>query len=204
MQPTTTQTPSSMQDPCTGDAPPIPDLAGLGRGVMADLQTLLGEIQSVFALMEHAEDEISQAMRRHPGHADRLWHSFSLLTPTLDHLSTEMVYRAHCRELLERVAHGADTRPATAAECCVALMRVGLTVPLSTTAFGLYMRLWAYAELPDLGLDAETRAHYEALRGRQIDDHEQWLRTKLRQDQRTLPAAIEHVRMCPHSQRTQQ
>jgi hypothetical protein len=115
-----------------------------------------------------------------------------------------VVYRAHCRELLDRVARGEDTRQATAAECCAALMETSLAAPLSTSAAGLYPRLWAYAELPDLGFDKGTRAHYEALKGHQIDDHEQWLRTTLRRDQRKLPTEIPHVRMCPHSQHTQQ
>jgi hypothetical protein len=174
-------------------------------GTTNPLQSLVGEIQSAFALMEHAEDEICRAMKRHPTHADRIWHSFSLLPPTLGRLHTEIVYRAHCRELLNRVAIGEDTRTATAAECCVALMETSLAVPLSTTAMGLYMRLWTYAKLPDLGFrDRDPREHYEALKGSQIDDHERWLRHKLRQDWRTQPADIPHVRMCPHSQHAQQ
>jgi hypothetical protein len=132
METTTTQAPGDTGDPRTSEASPPTDLDGQlpdGRDVMADLQALVGEMQSVFSLIEHAEDEISQAMQRHPGHADRIWHSFSLLTPTLDRLATEVVYRAHCRELLDRVARGEDTRPATAAECCVALMETSLAAP---------------------------------------------------------------------------
>lgn len=170
-----------------------------GAAALADqIGKLRSEMESAFTLMDYAEDEIASAIRRHPDHADRLWHSFQLLTPTLDDLGHEVVYRAHCRELLNRVTLGEDTRPATAAECCVALMRTSLTAPLTAAAFGLYLRLWACAELPDLGLDAQTREHYEALHGTLIDDREQWLRTRLRHNERVMPAQITHVQGCPH------
>ncbi|MEJ3741778.1 hypothetical protein WEI85_00550 [Actinomycetes bacterium KLBMP 9797] len=174
-----------------------------GRDLVADsLQSFYADIKAAIALTDFAEDEIAQAMARHPVHADRIWHSFDLLKPTLERLDHEVVYRAHCAELLDRVAHNHDTRPATSAECCVALIRVSLTAPLKTAAFGLYLRLWADANFSDLGL-GETRQHYEALVGSQIDGHELWLRHRMRQDWRTLPTDIQHVRLCPHTRRAQ-
>ena len=140
-----------------------------GESGLADLlQPLLGDVQAGLDLVDTGEDEICRAMLRH--HADRIWHSFPLLEPTGDRLAAEPVFRAHCRELLDRVARGADTRPATAAECVIALLETGRAVPLSTSAIGLYLRMWDHAGLPDLRWGANGRAHYEALKGDQIDD----------------------------------
>ena len=182
--------------------PRHPHAQQIGRDRNSDrLACLLGDIESALALTSHAEDEISDAMTRNPAHADRIWHSFRLLIPTFDRLHYEVVYRAHCRELLHRVAHDLDTRPATSAECCVAMMHTSKSAPLKTSAVGLYLRLWDHAELPELGFGAPTRQHYEAIAGSQIDDHERWLRHTLRQDWRSVPANIEHVRLCPYTQR---
>ena len=98
------------------------------------------------------------------------------------------MYRSHCRELLDRVAHGADTRPGTAAECCAALSEASLRAPLHSSAVGLYARMWRLAGLPPTAL-TEVSGHYEALDGALIDDHEAWLRRRLRQDWRVLPGS---------------
>ncbi|MEU7906402.1 hypothetical protein [Actinoplanes sp. NPDC049118] len=144
-------------------------------------------LQTVFDAMTLAEDEISKAQDRHPQAKDDIWRSFILLTPTSDVLArNDLVFRAHCRELLDRVAAGADTRPGTAAECCVALCEVSQRVPLNTSAAGLYARMWKQAELPPIEL-GDASVHYEALEGALIDDQEQLLRTKLRQPTRQLP-----------------
>ncbi len=150
----------------------------------ADTQIGLG---SAFDAIRLAEDEISAAQKRHPGAADRIWDSFLLLTPTNDLLTrNDLVFRSHCQELLDRVAAGTDTRPGTAAECCVALCEISQRTPLTTAAAGLYARMWQHAGLPPTEL-GDTTVHYEALEGALIDDHEQILRTKLRQPERQLP-----------------
>ena len=97
------------------------------------------------------------------------------------------MYRSHCRELLDRVAAGEDTRPGTTAECWGALRETSLRVPLSTSAAGLYARTWRLAQLPP-GELADASGHYEALQGPLIDEHEAWLRTKLRQPWRVPPS----------------
>lgn len=141
-----------------------------------------------------AEEEIQTAMVRHPAAADPIWHTFSLLVLTGSKVGpTEAVYRAHCRELLDRVALRADLRPGTAVECCVALCEVSTAVPLNTVAAGLYHRVWALAGLPEMG----NREHYEALRSSEIDDAEQMLRAKLSQPWRQLPKVLKHRRLCP-------
>jgi hypothetical protein len=81
-----------------------------------------------FERMEWAEQEIAAAQARHPQQAGRIWHSFSLFQPNpgLGRMTSEMVYRSHCREILDRVAAGEDTRPGTAAEGCCALRNMSL------------------------------------------------------------------------------
>jgi len=143
-----------------------------------------------------AEEEIQAAMARHPAAADPIWHAFALLVPTGAKVGlTDAVYRSHCRELLDRVALGADLRAGTAAECCVALCEVSTAVPLNTVAAGLYHRVWALAGLPEMG----NRDHYEALRSSEIDDAEWMLRAKLSQPWRRLPKPIVHRTLCPAS-----
>ncbi|GIH16129.1 hypothetical protein [Rugosimonospora africana] len=154
-----------------------------------DLPELIGDIKRlldpIFDAMSVAEDEISAAQQRHPDAADRIWRSFPLLRPTDGLTTNNLVYRAHCRELLDRVAAGANTKPGTAAECCWALCEVSQRVPLNTTAAGLYSRMWRLAGLPPVNL-ADNGGHYEALAGGQIDDYEAVLRQRLRQDWRAL------------------
>jgi hypothetical protein len=152
-----------------------------------EVDQLKAALAPAFQAMEWAEEEIETARNQIPGSrvAGRIKTSFMLLRPTHDLMSTEVVYRSHCREILERVARNQDTRPGTAAECCIALSVTSLEVPLSTTAAGLYARMWKLADLPDAAL-ADTAEHYEALEGQSIDDAEVWLRNKLRQDWRRL------------------
>lgn len=97
------------------------------------LASLLSDITNAVGTTEDqwtwAEDEIVQVTRRHPHVADDLFHRFSLLQPTSHRMATQFVYRSHCRELLDRVANGNDTRPGTAAEVCLALLEVSLITP---------------------------------------------------------------------------
>ena len=153
--------------------------------VIAGISSALGPL---FDAMIWAEDEIDAAMHRHPSAAGRIHRSFLLLRPTQPLMRTAMVYRSHCRELLDRVARGEDTRPGTAAECCIALSGTSLLAPLRGSAVGLYARMWRQAGLPPAALTAASE-HSEALDGSLIDDHETWLRRRLRQPWRTLPPA---------------
>lgn len=156
--------------------------------------TLIGAIDSAFGRMDWAEDEIENAGREHPEEADLIWHSFGMLVPTHDLMRTEMVYRAHCREILARVVAGEDTRPGTAAECCCACCETSQIAPLHGAGVGLYMRMWSAAGFPEID---ERSIHYEALSGPAIDEHERTLRAKLRSEDRHLPEVIEHVARCP-------
>ncbi|WP_280222030.1 hypothetical protein [Nocardia neocaledoniensis] len=142
---------------------------------------------ATFRQLEWAEDEIHRAQQAHPDVADVLHHSFSLLTATEERMATEFVYRAHARELLERVATGVSTKPGTSVEVVLSLMRASLVTPLNTTAFGLYVRMWRQAGLPAVdGLGGDLGEHYEALNASRIDEFEAIARRKLAQPSRVL------------------
>jgi len=147
---------------------------------------LVDGLAGLFEQMEWAEDEIEKAKRRHPDRADLIYHSFKLLTPTRDLMGTEFVYRSHCRELLERVAAGHDTRPGTAAEVCIACCDASMLAPLTETAAGLYARMWGVAFPGRRDQWAGTREHYEALRSSLIDDLEREAHHKLAQSDRRV------------------
>jgi hypothetical protein len=152
-----------------------------------------GMLAGIFERMDWAEDEITAAQKRHPGKADLIYHGFKLLNPTHELLSTgaEFVYRAHCRELLERVAAGQDTRPGTAAEVACQCYDASLVCPLTDTAAGLYARMWQQA-FPGQGdqWDASL-GHYEGLHAAQIDDLEREARRKLTVSDRRIDAVCE-------------
>lgn len=88
---------------------------------------------AIFDRIGWAEDEIAQAVTRHPEQADAIYHSFSLLSggDAAERMSVEAVYRAHAREILERVARGQDTRPGTAVEVVIGLLAAAERAPLS-------------------------------------------------------------------------
>ncbi|MEY8042614.1 hypothetical protein AB8O55_24680 [Saccharopolyspora cebuensis] len=143
------------------------------------------ELAPMFEQMEWAEDEISAARHRHPRAADTLHHSFALLRPTSDRMSTEFVYRGHCRELLDRVACREDTRPGTAAETVLAMCEVATATPLSSSGAGLLFRMWEQAFPGQARIDHHLE-HRETLHGERIDDAEAETRAKLAVPDRVL------------------
>jgi hypothetical protein len=159
-----------------------PEMTELGR----DFERLLTAVRERLAPLEWAEDEIERAQRRHGEVGNGpIWKAFKLLRPPYS--MPEPIFRAHCRELLDRVAHGEDTRPATDAEMMYALSEVSLATPLPGGASCLYMRLirrawpekWDEEFKREIDLDA-----YEHVHGRAADDYEMWLRHKLTQPRR--------------------
>jgi hypothetical protein len=135
-------------------------------------------LAGIFERMDWAEDEIKKAQRRHPKQADRIFHSFKLLCSSHELMGTEFVYRAHCRELLNRVAAGQDTRPGTAAEVAIACCESSQVAPLTDTGAGLYGRMWKAAGFPGDQWDMRQE-HHEALSSSLIDDAEREMRHKL-------------------------
>jgi hypothetical protein len=153
--------------------------SAMGELLGGDLTDML---TGCFERMGWAEEEIERAQKRHPGSADRIWHSFRLLSPGeskgFERMGVDFVYRSHCRELLDRVAAGQDTRPGTAAEVAIACCEASLLSPLTTTAAGLYCRMWAAAFPGQRDVWMGQSEHYEGLRGTQISDLEQEARHK--------------------------
>lgn len=158
------------------------------------LGSLYADMADAFEMCRWAESEIQAAMRRHPGAADRLWHSFALLAAPLEHVERmrrEEVYRAHAQEILERVAAGEDTRPATAVELVAALLGTATTAPLSHEGFGLLARMWKAAGLPDNDGFDTLAPHVEALTGERIDREEHEARRRCGDEFRKLADRIE-------------
>jgi hypothetical protein len=69
-----------------------------------DINSIRQNLNALFANIAWAEEEISAAQDRHPEATDQLQRSFTVLAPTLSLMRIPAVYRAHCRELLERVS----------------------------------------------------------------------------------------------------
>lgn len=148
---------------------------------------LTAHITNLTLAVGSAKDEIRAARTQYPHADDRVRRNFPLLAPALPVVESESVYRAHCRELLGRVAAGTDTRPATAAECCFVLATVGQLLPLNKAATRVYTRLRKQA-----GLHTETtngRAEHRTGHDAQAVEDAGWLRNWLRQDWRVLPSA---------------
>lgn len=149
---------------------------------------ILGSIGEDLERIDWAEEEIRAAQKRHPGQAARVWHGFSLLRATHRRLEFELLFRAHCREILDRIAAGEPTQPGTAAEVLAALAEASLRAPLNTETGGLYFRMWRVAGLPPLGDDIGQLEHYEAITGSRIDDLEAQSRRRLTAPDRKLGA----------------
>jgi hypothetical protein len=165
------------------DPPPAPDIDTLIAAIDSQIPPLL-------TAMDWADEEIAAACHRYPGRADAIFHAFSVLTPRDigPGMTTEFVCRGHIRELLARVAAGADLRPATAAEICLTMTHISKQVPIHGADAGLYFRMWQLA-FPDHELTAQLtgrQSSYEDLHRSEIDQLEADLRHKLRDPDRQL------------------
>lgn len=165
-------------------------------------QGLFAVVETAFSMMEIAESEIEFAQFRHGekpvvrdetgkvvGPKGRLWRSFRLLAPTGEMSDrAEFVYRAHCIQILDRVAAREDTREASDAEMMLALGQASMAAPLKASAAGLYLRLFARAfpaQATQIWGELDRSAQdYDRLYSSQIDEDEAWLRRKARQDWR--------------------
>lgn len=185
----------------------LPDVPSADRAVtvrptahLSELDEMLndvgGWIGEVFDRIGWAEEEIEAAQLRH-GEQGRspLWNSFRLLRMTNDQEWPELLFRAHCRELLDRVAAGIDTRPATDAEKISVLSAASKVAPLNSGAETLYLRLGSrmlpgiFDQIGDV-LDMEA---YEKVHGSQADEYEALLTHKLSQPWRRIGATAEEI-----------
>jgi hypothetical protein len=110
------------------------------------VREILGDTPlSLFGLMHIAETEISSARLRHDASkADAINTVFRALQPSpILRGKTDMLYRAHARELCDRAAAGVSFRPATDAEILAALMDTALKSPLRSEALALAEHLMA-------------------------------------------------------------
>jgi hypothetical protein len=183
---------------CAPDAPT--DDRDLPAAGLNELDALFGDmadlIDSVLGRCLWADEEIEAAQARH-GERDRgpLWNSFRLLRPTHERAWPELVYRAHCRELLDRVAAGIDTRPATDAEKLAVLSAASQTAPLNSGAETLYLRIGTRM-LPGIfdGIgDVLDVQAYEKVHGSRADEYEAQLARKLAQPWRRVDATAEEI-----------
>jgi hypothetical protein len=153
-----------------------------------ELEETMGWLGEVFERIDWAEEEIQAAQKRHPEQAARVWHGFSLLQPTHQRAEYELLFRAHGREILDRLATGKPTQPGTAAEVLAALSEASTRAPLNTESVGLYFRMWRAAGLPPLEDNAGQLEHYEAIAGSRIDDLKAESRPRLTTPDRRLGA----------------
>lgn len=149
------------------------------------------EVAEGARLVDWAEDEISHAMERHPEQADRIYHAFPLLTPTVSSRGwgAEFVVRGHARELLDRIGAGGNTKRGTAAECALLMAEVSKAVPLHGTASGFYLRMWEQT-FPGHPVWPDGSGHHEALYSAQIDDLEPEVRRRLTVPDRRLESLV--------------
>lgn len=149
------------------------------------------EADAGLAAVLWTEAEIRLAAGRHPGAENELFHANWIVIPAIfsPAWGTEFVYRGHVRELLERVAAGLDTRPGTAAECCIAMAEVARAVPLHGAAAGFYLRMWSRAFHGHALFDPSLAAHYEAAHRPGMDRHERYVRRRLAVPGRRLDPA---------------
>lgn len=116
--------------------------------LLEELATLEGDptfweqVSRSFEFIEIAEEEIARAQHRHPEQSQQLHRTFGFLRPDRFINYHPTVYRHHCRELLERIATGADTRPGTLAEAAIAIAQVTLATPVRRDVSILYGRIF--------------------------------------------------------------
>lgn len=123
---------------------------------------LAPRIASTFNAMEWAEVEIAAAKLRHPDKTDIIHDTFKHLCPSpILHPRNEFTYRAHAREIIERVINGEDLAPATDAELCCVFCEGSLKAPLQSDYVLAYEQLMKHVasdlELPDMGMSESYR-----------------------------------------------
>lgn len=143
--------------------------------------------KEAFEFMEVAEDEIAAAKERHPLQAPVLHKCFITLRPHGDLFrgKGDILYRAHCRELLDRVAEGGDFQEATKAELCAILCELSFNAPLEQNAAALYMRVFRDL-FPDKAF-ADDDYLYQGSWAGAVEELEGKFRRKLRRELKRVP-----------------
>jgi methylase of polypeptide subunit release factors len=103
--------------------PPAKTLIENDLCIEMGLSSVMANAAAIFDLVAIVDEEILSAIERHGlSKALDLDNCFSMIGPGAFPGYNPALYRAHVIELLERVAAGEDTRPATAAEVFLGLM----------------------------------------------------------------------------------
>ena len=140
-----------------------------------------GVVDCMFCHMDIAEEEITRGKLHYPTKFKIINDSFMLLvTPAVLKGKCDEAYRAHVREIIERVALGQDTRPGTTAECLCHMMEVALKAPLTGGGQAITERLFDTV-FPGK-FEITTKEHWPG----QVDDDVLAMRKKLRDDERLL------------------
>ncbi len=102
-------------------------------GNVIDPNDVAGAIGRAFDRMGIAEEEIEAAKKKWPDKKAEIHAAFGALAPgELSRYGSDRLYRAHARELLERVAKGERLELGTDAECLAALSLASLKAPLAS------------------------------------------------------------------------
>ena len=108
-----------------------------------DSTTIL-KVHSALDLIAIAEEEIDDICKKQPDKKKSIWPAFPILRPTDYFLCKEpKIYRHHCRELLQRILTGIDTRLGTKAECMFIISEMTLKTPVNQDCSALYFNLFS-------------------------------------------------------------
>jgi hypothetical protein len=103
-------------------------------------------IHNLFTCMEIAEEVIADTQEKYPEKAEEIFNSFRFLKPSpLLQLSKHhnlQLYRLHAQELVTRVVHGDDIKPATSAELASVFCEISLEHPLTHDYIAAYAKLF--------------------------------------------------------------
>jgi hypothetical protein len=137
--------------------PPRTQMHPAMREVLGD--TLSSALESVFHLIEIAEEMIKEYVKRYPSHASRLNQAFMALQWHLESPVRDELYRAHSMELLQRVVDGKGLEEGTRAEVLIALSGGSVRGPLVPQYAALFEKLFLEIFGPDALPGSEPLLH---------------------------------------------
>lgn len=160
--------------PATPDAKNIEERVGptraAPRAMHAAIREVLGEavcseFESVFHLIEIAEETIKRYVNRYPSQAPLLNRAFLALQWHLRWPVRDELYRAHARELLQRVVEHQPLDEGTRAEALVAISDTSLRAPLVSQYAALAEKLFLEIFGPDAIGGPKQPMFYEPWQG---------------------------------------
>ncbi len=117
----------------------------------------MSSFADIFDKMEIAGEEVESARKRWPNASDEIDQAFMILVPSqfMGERPSNNVYRAYCRELLDRVANHKNLDEPTAAEMVMVFYNTSLFAPLVNDEAGAYKMLFDEC-FPDSKIDVEV------------------------------------------------